>query len=96
MRQIIKIRVMQLRETDRTTFYVVAETDEGLTRSVDHFRTGGLSIKEARDRALISAADWGDFLQIEPEPFIMGGVRYEPSMKLEIYTTMRELKDDEG
>lgn len=101
MRHFVKISVMSMYETcERTTFYVQLETDEGFTMTAASFATGsiytngeGLSIDEALDRALITAADWGDLLEIEPEPFsLMHGV-VEPSMKFDRYTHRRELKE---
>lgn len=100
MQKIVKIRVFSMSEScNRTTFYVELTTDEGYTMTPCGHATGsdytngeGLSIEEARDRALIDAAEWGDFLQIEPEPFVVEGITYEPSMKLETYSTRRFLK----
>ena len=97
MGRIVSISVFSTYEScERTTFYVRATTDEGLTKEVEGHRTGsiytngkGLSIEEARDRALIDAATWGDFLGIEPEPFVVDGVTFEPSMKLSTYEYQR-------
>jgi hypothetical protein len=104
MHKIVKIHVMQLHEScERDTFYVVATTDEGFTMEVAGHSTGsiytegkGLSIEEARDRALIDAATWGEFLGIEPEPFVVDGVTYKPSMVFNFYRNRRELKERKG
>lgn len=81
---------------ERTTYYVRATTDEGLTKEVDAHRTGsiytngeGLSVDEARDRALIDAHTWADFLGIEAEPYVENGVTYAPSMTLSTYSYQR-------
>ena len=96
--RIASIGVYSMHEScERTTFYVRATTSEGLTKDVDSHRTGsiytngeGLSIEEARDRALIDAATWGDFLGIEPEPYVdAAGVKHEPSMEFRTYEYQR-------
>ena len=97
MHRIVKIYVLQLYEScERHTFYVVAATEDGMTKEVEGHQTGsiynnhqGLSLEEARDRALIDAATWGEFLGIEPEPFIKDGVTYAPSMKFHFYDRRR-------
>ena len=86
---------------ERTTFYVMLLSDEGFDMTAASHRTGsiytnheGLSIEEARDRALIDAANWGDFLQIEVEPFLdADGNTVEPSMTFDSYTIRRELAE---
>lgn len=99
MHVINKIRVFSTYETcERTTFYVELTSDEGFEMTPAGYATGsiytngeGLSIEEARDRALMDAADWGDFLGIPVEPFIVDGVAIEPSMRFEKYETRRIL-----
>ena len=94
---IVSICVFPMHEScERTTFYVRVTTDEGFTKEVEAHRTGsiytngeGLSIEEARDRALIDAATWGDFLGIKPDPFVVDGVVIEPSMRFRTYTYQR-------
>lgn len=101
IKHIIAIRVYSLWETcERTTFYVELRTDEGMTMTPAGFATGsvytnfeGLTKDEARDRALIEAASWGDFLQIEVEPYIEDGVAYEPSMKFNSYRNRRVMAE---
>lgn len=101
MNKIVKISLIHMYESCvRHTFYVIAETDEGYTKSVSSHRTGslhpfveGLTLDEARDRALIDAADWGDFLQLEVTPFEMDYRIWEPSMRFDIYKTRRELDE---
>lgn len=101
--QITRIRVFSMWETcQRTTFYVELTTDEGFTMTPDSFRTGsihtkfeGLSLEEARDRALCTARDWGDFLRIGVEPFIDDtGVTHETSFPMRTYETQRWLRDN--
>lgn len=99
MHRIVRISVLRTYEScERHTYYVRVETDEGFTKEVESHRTGsvytngeGLSIEEARDRALIDAATWGDFLGIEPEPYVADGVTHQPSMTFDFYTTRRKL-----
>ena len=101
MRNIVSISVFSTWETcQRTTFYVRLTTDEGMTMETSSFATGsvytdfeGLSLEEARDRALIDAADWADFLGLEVEPFVVDGVTIEPSMKLNRYRNRRALAE---
>lgn len=101
MPQITAIRVVSLWETcQRTTYWVELETDEGFTKTPDCHRTGsvytnfeGLSKEEARERALIDAHQWSDFLGIPVEPYVEDGVIHEPAMKLEPYTTRRILDE---
>ncbi len=96
---IVRIRVTRMWETcQRTTFFVELTTDEGFTMTPCCHRTGsvyndfeGLSVEEARDRALTEALEWGDFLCMEVEPYVEDGVTYEASFPLETYTTQREL-----
>ncbi len=98
--RIVSVSVFSMYEScERTTFYVRVTTDEGLTKEVEAHRTGsiytngeGLSIEEARDRALIDAATWGDFLGLTPEPFVSEGVTHEPSMRFSTYTYQRNTR----
>lgn len=98
-RRIVRIRVTSMWEScNRTTFYVELTTDEGFTMTPCGHETGsdytngeGLTIKEARDRAITDAGTWGDFLCIKPEPFFADGVEVKPTVPLELYTTRREL-----
>ena len=101
--QVVKIRVTRYWEScERTTFYVELETDEGFTMQVAGYATGsvytnheGLSVGEARDRALIDAADWGDFLGIEPEPYAdpSTGQFCLPSMTFDKYSNQRAMAE---
>ena len=100
MANITRISIMKTYEScERTSFYVMLTSDEGFTMSAACHRTGsiynnheGLSIEEARDRALIDAANWGDFLQIEVDPLLdEGGKPIEPSMTFDSYTMRREM-----
>lgn len=103
MQKIVSIRVFKTWETcERTTFYVQLTTDEGFTMTPCSHRTGsiytnfeGLSVDEARDRALMDAHEWSDFLKIDLEPYVEEGVTYEPSMTLNTFTTRRTLRDRE-
>lgn len=98
--KIVRIRVFSTWETcERTTFFVELTTDEGMSMTPASYRTGslytnfeGLGLAEARDRALIDAHEWGDFLGVTVEPFVMEGVTIEPSMTMKTFTTRRELK----
>lgn len=95
---IVSVSVFWMHEScERTTFYVRVKTAEGFTKEVEAHRTGsvytngeGLSIEAARDRALIDAATWGDFLGITPDPFVFDGEVIEPSMRFQTYTYQRE------
>lgn len=99
MQRIVGIRVYRTTEScERTSYYVELRTDEGFTKTPDCHVTGsvytkgvGLSVEEARDRALTDAADWSDLLGIPVDPYEEEGVVHEPSFPLEIYTTQREL-----
>lgn len=101
LHKVVGIRVVRLWEScDRTTFFVELVTDEGFTMTPQSFRTGserpkidGISVEEARDRALITADTWGDFLGIVPEPFEHEGVTYEPHMTMRPYETRRLLAE---
>ena len=98
LHKVVGIRVVRLWEScDRTTF-VELVTDEGMTMTPQSFRTGserpkieGISVEEARDRALNTADTWGDFLGIVPEPFEHDGVVHEPHMTMRPYETRRIL-----
>lgn len=101
MANIVSIYVQSTYEScERTTFYVTLKTDEGFTMTPAGHRTGsiytngeGLSIEEARDRALIDAANWADFLQLEVEPFVdADGNAVTPSLTFESYRIQREMK----
>jgi hypothetical protein len=97
--QVTAIKINRMTEScERTTYYVELISDENFEMTVASHETGsvytdhkGLSVEEARDRALIDAANWGDFLGIEPVPYIENGVTYEPSMTFEFYQTRREI-----
>lgn len=101
MNKIVRIHITSMFETcNRTTFYVQLTTDEGFEMTAAGHATGsdytngkGLSIEEARDRALIDAADWGDFLGIVPEPFLVDNEVIEPSMTFDRYDTRRKLRE---
>lgn len=101
MTQIVEIVVKKMTEScERTTFYVNAYTDEGYSMTVASHQTGsiytnheGLSVEEARERALIDAADWGDFLLIEPTAYKEDGKIIEPSFTFDRFDTRRVLKE---
>lgn len=96
---ITRIRVLRMDEScERTTFLVELTTDEGFTMTPCSHATGstytkgvGLSVDEARDRALTEALEWGDLLRMPVDPYVVAGVTYESSMPMETYTTQREL-----
>jgi len=101
MRNIVKVDVYRMHEScERTTFFVRLTSDEGFTKDVDSFAshciyddmngTRGLPVAEARDRALTTAADWADFLDMPVTPYVEEGVTYEPLMTFECYTAQRE------
>lgn len=98
---IVRIRVTSMHEScNRTTFYVELTTDEGFTMTPCGHATGsdytdgqGLTIEEARDRAVTDAGTWGDFLRITPEPLIMDGVEIMPRVPMDLYTTRRVLAE---
>jgi hypothetical protein len=100
MSKIVSIRVFSTYEScERTTYYVELTSDEGFTMTPCSHATGsiytdhaGLSKEEARERALIDAADWGDYLNIEPEPLVEDGVVIEPTFKFQKYTLRREAR----
>lgn len=102
--QIVRIRVFSTYEScERWTFYVELTTDEGYSITPSGHATGslytngkGLSIEEARDRALMDAHQWADFLGLTVEPFVVDGVTIEPSMKFGTYTTRRKLAKRRG
>jgi hypothetical protein len=99
--RIESIRMYSMHEScQRTTFYVDLVSSEGFTITVASHRTGsvytnfeGLTLEEARDRALIEADTWGDFLGLTPNPYTSDGVTHEPSMKMRPYETRRVLAD---
>lgn len=88
----------------RTTYYVDIISDEGFVKTVEGHKTGhffmqdgervevpGLSIEEARDRALIDANTWADFLGLTLEPYEEDGVVHSASMAFHTYTMRREM-----
>jgi hypothetical protein len=97
---ITKISLMMTWEScERTTYYIVLTNDEGFTLTPDAHRTGsiytnheGLTKEEARDRALIDAHNWSDFLQIPFTPYVEEDVVYEPSMTFNSFTMRREMQ----
>ncbi len=98
--KIVSIAVKKMYETcERTTYSVDVTTDEGFEMTVAGHATGsvytngeGLSIEEARERALCDAADWGDFLGIQPDDFIEDGVVKKPTFEMRRYETRRALR----
>lgn len=98
MFHIVKIEILYMYEScERHSYFVRVTTNEGLTREVEGHQSSsiynpeGISREEARDRALIDAATWGDFLGITPEPYIEDGEVISPSMKFNTYTYQREM-----
>ena len=101
---ITRISIMKTYEScERTSFYVMLTSDEGFTMTAASYQTGsiytnheGLSIEEARDRALIDAANWADFLRIEADPLIEDGETFKPSMTFDSYTIQRKIAERKG
>lgn len=97
--QIVAVRITRMYEScERTTYYVDLVSSEGFTNTVAAHATGsiytdhvGLSVEEARDRALIDADTWADFFGLTPTPYAEEGVTYEPSMLMRRYETRRVL-----
>ncbi len=98
-KSITRIRVTVGYEScERWTYYVELTTDEGFTMTPNGHVTGsvyaeGLTRQEARDRALIDAHNWSDFLGLPVEPFVEDGVTHEPEMTFDFYQTRRDLAD---
>ena len=99
-KHIVAIRVYSLWETcERTTYYVELRTDEGFTMTPSGYATGsvytnfeGLSKEEARNRALLDAITWADFLGLTVEPLMEDGVEQKPTgFVMTPYTTRRKL-----
>jgi hypothetical protein len=98
MPKVQHVRVYYMYEScERHTYAVQLVNDEGFTMDPASYRTGsvynnfeGLSREEARDRALIDAADWADFFDIEPKPFIEDGEIHTPSMTFDKYSDRRK------
>ncbi len=103
-RDIKRVRVLKMWETcERTTFFVELTNDAGETITPEAFATGsvytnheGLSIEEARDRALIQVVTWAAFFGIKPEPYVDDGVAHEASMTLHHYGERRFRRRDGG
>jgi len=101
VKSIVAIRIYSLHEScQRTTFFVDLVSSEGFTITVASHRTGsvytnfeGLPLEEARDRALIEADTWGDFLGIKPDAYTCDGATFEPSMLMRPYETRRVLAE---
>jgi hypothetical protein len=99
VRNIVSIRVHSMYEScQRTTYYVDLKTDEGFVMTAAGHATGsvytdfvGLTKEEARERALLDAYDWADFLQLEVDPLVEEGVEYKPKRPMARYTTRRVL-----
>lgn len=99
MHKVVEVRVYHMYEScERHTYAVQLVSDEGFSMDPMSYRTGsvytnfeGLTRDEARDRALIDAADWGDFFGITPTPFVEDDVTYEPSMTFDKYTMRRQM-----
>jgi len=91
MRKIVQILVVPMYEScERTTYYVRLVTDEGFHTEPCAHRTGsvhmedgvrvvvpGLSLDEARQRALCDAGDWADLLEIPMDPYVEDGVEHK-------------------
>ena len=98
MTSIVKVQVVRMHEScQRTTYLVELTTQEGFSMTPSAFATSsvytdfvGPTLEEARDRALIEAAEWADFLNLTVQPYSEGGIVIEPSMTLETYTSQRE------
>lgn len=98
MQKVVEVRVYHMYETcERHTYAVQLVSDEGFTMDPMSYRTGsiytnfeGLSRDEARERALIDAAEWADFFNIAPTPFVEDGVTHEAQMNFEKYTYLRK------
>ena len=99
-KNIVGIRVFSMWETcERTTYYVELRTDEGFAMTPAGYATGsvytnfeGPSKEEARNRALLDAITWADFLGLRVEPLIEDGVEQKPTgFVITPYTTRRKL-----
>lgn len=96
---ITSISVTRMWEScERTSYYVTLTNDEGFDMTPNCHQTGsvynnhqGLSIDEARDRALIDAHNWSDFLGIPVRPYVENGETFEPSTKFNFYDNRRVL-----
>ena len=78
-------------------------TDEGFTITPSSFATGsvytrgeGLSIEDARNRALIEAHVWGDLMRLRVEPFVEDGETHAPSMTFDSYAMEREERAEQA
>ena len=97
-KRIVRIRVTAMHEScQRWTFYVELTTDEGFTMTPCCHVTGslytdfkGLSKEEACERAVTEAMEWGDFLLIPVDPYVLDGVLVEPDILMDTYTGQRE------
>jgi hypothetical protein len=105
MRRIVQILVVRMYETcERTTFYVRLVTDEGFHTEPCAHRTGsaymedgvrvevpGLSLDDARQRALTDAGDWADLLQIPMDPYVEDGVEHKAVWDRNRFSMEREI-----
>ena len=77
-KNIVSISVSSMWEScERTTYFVRLVTDEGFDMTPASYRTGsiytnfeGLTKDEARERAMMDAASWGDFLCIPVDALV--------------------------
>jgi hypothetical protein len=102
-KNIVSISVFSMWEScERTTYFVRLKTDEGFDMTPASYRTGsvytnfeGLTKEEARERAMMDAASWGDFLCIPVTPLIetIDGVETEmkPKRTFDSYGMRREM-----
>jgi len=108
MPNIVSIAIVKTWETcERTRYYVELTTDEGFSTTPCCHSTGsvhktldgqtkaipGLSIEEARSRALYDADDWSDLLGIPVDPFEDDGVIHTPKNPMRRFTTRRVLDE---
>ena len=98
----VSVYVSKLVESGpRYSFWVVIENSKGQTLTPQVFRaysyngSSGLSIEEARDRALIEAHELAGFFGMKAEPFYDNGVLYEPTMVFDRYADDEPSVSDE-
>jgi hypothetical protein len=91
MKNITRVSITKMTESNqRTTYFVTLVNclDQVITPAAFSTGTGavkGLSVKEARDRALIEAHEWAGFLGLTAEPFVEDGKEIKPTTVIGAY-----------
>lgn len=88
----VEVYVQRMTESgNRLSFWTTIKNAAGQEITPSVFRAyeyngfEGLSVEEARDRALIEASEWASFFGMKATPYYENDILFQPSMTLGCY-----------